>query len=83
MKLGFDSGSAPWCTRTRSQRLRTLAALPIQVELRDRPATPVYQRIAAQAAEMRGQGVSVTAIARYFGVDYHTAAKALRWFGRR
>ena len=31
---------------------------------------------------MRVQGVSVTAIARHFGVDYHTAAKALRWFGR-
>ena len=67
---------------TRSQRLRTLAALPLEVEFRDSPITPVYQRMAAQAAEMRVQGVSVTAIARHFGVDYHTAAKALRWFGR-
>ena len=65
---------------TRSQRLRTLAALPVEVELRDPPPTPVYQGIAAQATAMRGRGVSVTAIARHFGVDCHTAAKALRWF---
>ena len=70
-------------TRTRSQRLRTLAALPLDVELRDPPTVPVYQTIGSQAAEMRVKGVSVTAIARHFGVDYHTAVKALRWFGRR
>ena len=29
------------------------------------------------------QGVSAPAIARHFGIDYHTAAKALGWFGRR
>ena len=32
---------------------------------------------------MRGQGVSVPAIARHFGVDYHPAAKAVRWFQQR
>ena len=68
---------------TRTQRHRTLAEVSVEVELRARVPIPVYQRIAAQAAEMRDQGVSVTAIARYFGVDYHTAAKALRWFEQR
>ena len=62
------------------QRLRTLAVLPLEVELRDPPTLPVYQRIAAQAADMRDQGASVTVIARHFGIDYHTADKALRWF---
>ncbi len=38
---------------TRTQRLRTFAELRIEVELRDPPMAPVYQRIGAQAAEMR------------------------------
>ena len=70
-------------TLTRSQRLRTLAALPLRVELRDPPTTPVYQCIAAEAAVMRDRGVTVAAIARHFGVDDHTAAKAIRWFRQR
>ena len=58
--------------------------LPLEVQLRERLVTPVgYQWIAASAAEMRVQAVSVTAIARHFRVDYHTAAKALPWFERR
>ena len=43
---------------TRSQRLRTLAALPVEVELRDPPRTPVYQRIAAEAAGMQERGLT-------------------------
>jgi len=42
--------------------------------------TPVYQRIAAEAAEMQARGARVAVIARHFGVDHHTAAKAVRWF---
>jgi len=60
-----------------------LAALPVQVELRVEPVVPVYQRIAAEAAGMRARGLSVAAIARYFGIDDHTAAKAIRWFHRK
>ena len=29
---------------------------------------------------MEDQGVTVAAIARHFGVDDHTAGKAIRWF---
>ena len=68
---------------TRSQRLRTLAALPVSVELRDPLTTPVYQRIAAEAAAMQDRGARVAEIARYFGVDHHTADKALAWFRGR
>ena len=44
--------------------------------------TPVarLERIAADAAEMRARRVSMNAIAEQFGVDDHTAAKAVRWF---
>ncbi len=66
--------------RTRTQRLRTLARLRIDVELRDPLMAPVYQRIGAQAAEMRRRGRPFRAIAEHFKVDDHTAAKAVRWF---
>lgn len=65
---------------TRSQRFRTVAAVPFAVALRGLPVTPAYQRIAAEAAERRARGVSMRAIADHFGVDDHTAAKAVRWF---
>ena len=54
--------------------------LPLEVELRDPPTVPVYQKIAAQAAEMWAQGVPFRTIAEHFGVDHHTAAKAVWWF---
>ena len=66
---------------TRQQRLRVLAALLVQVELRVEPKIPLYQRIAAEAAEMRARGVSMRAVAEHFGVDDHTVAKAVRWSG--
>ena len=68
---------------TRSQGLRTLAALPLAVEVRDHPTTPVYQRIALEATRMQQRGVTVAAIGRHFGVDAHTAAKAIRWFRQK
>ena len=39
--------------------------------------------MAPQAVELRERGVSVAAIAQLFGVDHHTASKALRWFAER
>ena len=68
---------------TRSQRLRTLAAVRLAVELRDPPETPVYQRIAAEATQMRAAGGTVKAIRVHFGVDHHTVEKAIRWFRQR
>ena len=65
---------------TRSQCLRTLLDYVFAFELRDPPQTPVYQRIAVQAAEMRAGGAAFHAIAEHFGVDDHTAADAVRWF---
>ena len=76
-KVLNTSGLEIW---TRTQRLRTLAELPVEVELRDPQTTPVYQRIGAQAAEMCRRGRPFRAIAEHFGVDDHTVAKAVRWF---
>ena len=57
--------------------------LAVEVELRDPPTTPVYQKLGAQAAELRVRGPTFKAIAEYFAVDDHTAAKAVRWFRDR
>ena len=43
----------------------------------------MQQRIAIEAAAMYARGVRVSAIAKHFGVDHHTADKALRWFRTR
>ena len=68
---------------TRSQRLRTLAEIPVEVELRGAPITPIYQRIAAEAARLHEGGLALKAVAEHFGVNDHTAAKAVRWFRQR
>ena len=60
-----------------------MAEVPLEVEFRVPVPIPVYQRIAAQAAEMRAAGAAFNAIAEHFAVDDHTAAKALRWFRSR
>ena len=70
-------------TGTRSHRLRTLAEIPVEVELGGPPTTPVYQSIAAEAARMCDAGLTFQAVAERFGVDDHTAAKAVRWFRQR
>lgn len=62
------------------QRLRTLAALPVQVELQDEPVVPVYRCIAEEAARLHAAGTALRVIAEHFGVDDHTVAKAVRWF---
>ena len=45
--------------------------------------TVLYQSIAAEVAAMHDRGARVSGIAKHFGVDHHTAAKALRWFRSR
>ena len=69
----------PLSTRTGSQRLRTAAEVLIEVELRRPVRIPVYQSIAPAVAEMHSWGLTLKAIGEHFGVDDHTAAKALRW----
>ena len=63
--------------------MRTVAALPLEVELRDQPETPVYQKIAEEAAEMDAQGTRISLMACHFGVDLSTVKKAIAWFYER
>ena len=45
-----------------------------------RSKTPTFRAIAQEAAEMLERGLRLSAIARHFGVDYHTVDKAIRWY---
>ena len=74
-------GKKVWWTR--SQRCRTLAQVPFDIELRDPVTTPVFQAIAAEAAQMRARGDPFVVIARHFRVDPKTVKNALRWFRQR
>ena len=78
-----DSGAKSLRWWTRSQRLRTIAQVLIEAELLRPVEAPVYQSIAADAAAMHERGAPVSGIAKHFGLDHHTAAKALRWFRSR
>ena len=56
--------------------------MPVELALRRLTNSPRYQSIAAEAAGLHEAGVTFKAIAECFGVDDHTAAKAVRWFRR-
>ena len=71
-------GMVGWWTRT--QCLRTSLDHLFSFELRDPPETPVYQKIAAEAAEMDAGGACIPLMARQFGVDPKTVMKAIAWF---
>ena len=43
----------------------------------------MHQRIATEAAAMYARSARVSAIAKHFGVDHHTADEALAWFRSR
>jgi len=66
-----------WWTRT--QRIRTVAAVPIEVAVLDGQAPPLYQRVAAKASHLHELGMTQAEIGRRLGVDRWTVGKALRW----
>jgi len=57
--------------------------VPVELDLRRLLKPPRYQLMAADAARLHQAGVTFKAIAARFGVDDHTAAKAVRWFWPR
>ena len=66
-----------WWTRT--QRIRTVAEMPLEVALMDTRAAPVYQKIAERALHLRQLGLSDSAIAKKLNVTDKTVAKAITW----
>ena len=72
-----SSNSLRWWTRT--QRIRTVAHVPLEVALVDTRVAPLYQRIAGRALQLRQLGLSNSAIARKLSVTDKTVAKAVGW----
>ena len=64
------------------KRLRTLAKIPLEVELHRPGKTPIFRVIAQEAAQMRDREC-VSAPSRHFGVDFHTTDKTIRWYWQR
>jgi hypothetical protein len=62
---------------TRTQRIRTAAAIPVEVVIADAGSTPAFLRIAAKAAHLRELGMSDRAIAQALDVSDKTVAKAI------
>jgi hypothetical protein len=61
----------------RSQRIRTLAGIPVIVALVEAIPGPAYLQIAGRARHLRGLGLTQERIARELGVSARTVAKAL------
>jgi hypothetical protein len=74
-----DSAPRSDATRwwTRSQRIRTLAGVPLAVGLVETIPAPVYLQIAGRVRHLRGLGLTQEVIARELGVSARTVAKAL------
>lgn len=62
---------------TRTQRIRTAAAIPVVVTIIDAGSIPIYLEIGAKAAHLHELGMSDRAIARAIGVSDKTVAKSL------
>ena len=64
---------------TLSQRIRTFSEIPIEAEILDTDAPPIYQQIASKAFQLQQLGMSSSAIAKRLGVTDKTVAKAIAW----
>ena len=74
------SGGYIWfCWWTRTQRIRTVADVPLEVVIIEIKPPPLYQEIAPKAKHLKELGMTQAEIGRRLGVDRWTVGKALRW----
>jgi len=65
--------------RAPSERIRTASEIPIEVDLTDENAVPVYMKISGKVLHLRRLGMSYTSIADRLGINPWMAKKAARW----
>jgi hypothetical protein len=65
--------------RAPSGRIRTASEIPVEVDLADEDAIPVYTKITEKALHLRRLGMPYDAIADRLGVNLWMAKKAARW----
>jgi hypothetical protein len=68
-----------FCWWTRTQRIRTAAAITLEVPILEINPRLVYQRIAPKAKHLRELGMTHAEIGRRLGIDRWTVGKAIRW----
>jgi hypothetical protein len=65
--------------RAPSERIRTASEIPIEVNLTDEDAIPVYIKISEKVLHLRRLGMPFTSIAERLGINPWMAKKAARW----
>ena len=65
--------------RAPSERIRTASEIPIEVNLTDEEAIPIYMRISDKVLHLRRLGMTYTNIAERLGVNPWMAKKAAWW----
>ena len=65
--------------RAPSERIRTASEIPIEVDLTDEDAIPIYMRISDKVLHLRRLGMTYTNIAERLGINPWMAKKAARW----
>ena len=75
-----NKNSNKWWTR--SQRIRTVTYLPLEIPIVETRRLPTYQRIADRALHLERLGLSRARIAAQLHVSDKTVAKAIAWLKR-
>ena len=65
--------------RAPSERIRTASEIPIEVDLTDEGAVPIYMKISEKVLHLRRLGMSYPSIAERLGVNLWMAKRAARW----
>jgi hypothetical protein len=75
-KAGHHNKLKKW--RAPSERIRTAAEIPIEVDLQDEDAIPNYMRISDKVLHLLRFGMTYTNIAEHLGINLWMAKKAAR-----
>jgi len=65
--------------RAPSERIRTASEIPIEVDLRDEDAVPIYMKISEKVLHLRQLGMTFTNICERMGINRWMALRAVRW----
>jgi hypothetical protein len=65
--------------RAPSERIRTASEIPIEVDLTDKDAVPIYMKISEKVSHLGRLGMSYISIADRLGVNVWMAKRAARW----
>ena len=65
--------------RAPSERIRTASEIPIEVDLTDEDAVPIYMKISEKVLHLRRLGMPYADIAKRLGVNVWMAKKAAGW----